>query len=68
MVALYFGRIRTRLGVVHFQVLRLFFEFIPVSLQLVEATNRDNYLLLKHFHFPLSPPFTNYFVRSSRYY
>jgi len=36
-VALYFGRIRTRLGVVYFQALRLFFDFLPLNLLLVRS-------------------------------
>jgi len=30
-VAPYYGRIRTRLRVVHFQVFRLFFDFLPTE-------------------------------------
>jgi len=36
MVALYFGRTRTRLGVVHFRVFR-FFDFLPLNLLLVRS-------------------------------
>jgi len=37
-VALYFGRIRTRLGVVHFRVFRLFlFDFLLPNLLLVRS-------------------------------
>jgi len=36
-VALYLGRIRTRLGVVHFRVFRLFFDFLPLNLLLVRS-------------------------------
>jgi len=37
MVALYFGRIRTRLGVVHFRVFRLFVYFLPLNLLLLRS-------------------------------
>jgi len=40
-LALYFGRIRTRLGIVHFRVFRLFLYFLPLNLMLVRS--RDNH-------------------------
>jgi len=37
MVALHFGRIRTRLGVVHFRVFQCFFDFLPPNFLLVRS-------------------------------
>jgi len=44
-VALYFGRIRTRLGVVHFGFFRLFFDFLLLNLLLVRSHQAEKIIL-----------------------
>jgi len=47
MVALLFGRIRTRLGVVHFRVSSCFLDFLPPNFLLVRS-HQAKIIIVKH--------------------
>jgi len=44
---LYFGRIRTRLRVDHFQTFRLFFDFLPLNLLLVRSHQAEIIVVMR---------------------
>jgi len=45
VLALYFGLVRTRLGVVHFQFSGCFFDFLPLNLVLVRSHQAEIIIL-----------------------